>query len=269
MSKRYDLIGYCSYRDNETGKVSDNFVGVLNEQDQKIKELEQRLSNCIELPLLVFSEYVEHENWVKAEKDKEIAKLKQQLAEWKDGTVIVKWTDAENKVKELEQQLAEKEQAIEGLQEINQSLGQACNNDAKEIGRLREQLAEKDEEIKQLKAQSVVDEDWLCSQRARLTELEDEVSMNDYKWNMLCNYLGDCIVKYDSEDCNGIYSEILSKVNEIQKYNQNLEKSKLDFTICELEKVKTLMRQDFTIAEDYFKVVAIIDQQIELLKGDK
>lgn len=48
MSKRYDLIGYCSYRDNETGKVSDNFVGLLNEQDQKIKELEHRLSNCIE-----------------------------------------------------------------------------------------------------------------------------------------------------------------------------------------------------------------------------
>ena len=49
MSNRYDLIGYCSYRDNDTGKVSDNFVGVLNEQDQKIKELEHRLSNCIEL----------------------------------------------------------------------------------------------------------------------------------------------------------------------------------------------------------------------------
>ena len=48
MSKRYDLIGYCSYRDNETGKVSDNFVGLLNEQNQKIKDLEHRLSNCIE-----------------------------------------------------------------------------------------------------------------------------------------------------------------------------------------------------------------------------
>lgn len=48
MSNRYDLIGYCSYRDNETGKISDNFVGVLNEQDQKIKDLEHRLSNCIE-----------------------------------------------------------------------------------------------------------------------------------------------------------------------------------------------------------------------------
>lgn len=44
MSKRYDLIGYCSYRDNEIGKISDNFVGVLNEQDQKIKDLEDKLA---------------------------------------------------------------------------------------------------------------------------------------------------------------------------------------------------------------------------------
>ena len=39
-------------------------------------------------------------------------KLKQQLAEWQDGTIICKWTDAENKVKELEHQLAEKEELI-------------------------------------------------------------------------------------------------------------------------------------------------------------
>ena len=39
-----------------------------------------------------------------------------------------------------EKQLAEKDQAIESLQEINQSLGQTCNNDAKEIERLRERL---------------------------------------------------------------------------------------------------------------------------------
>ena len=41
---------------------------------------------------------------------------------------------------QLKQQLAEKDQAIESLQEINQSLGQTCNNDAKEIERLREAL---------------------------------------------------------------------------------------------------------------------------------
>lgn len=42
--------------------------------------------------------------------------------------------------KSWKKQLAEKDQTIESLQEINQSLGQTCNNDAKEIERLREQL---------------------------------------------------------------------------------------------------------------------------------
>ena len=43
MSK-YELIGYCSYRDTETGVIGDNFVDILNEQDQKIKELEAKLA---------------------------------------------------------------------------------------------------------------------------------------------------------------------------------------------------------------------------------
>ena len=46
--ERYELIGYCSYRDTETGVISDNFVGVLNEQDQKIKELEKALELACE-----------------------------------------------------------------------------------------------------------------------------------------------------------------------------------------------------------------------------
>ena len=48
MSK-YELIGYCSYRDTETGVISDNFVGLLNEQDQKIKDLETKLAEKDEL----------------------------------------------------------------------------------------------------------------------------------------------------------------------------------------------------------------------------
>lgn len=55
--------------------------------------------------------------------------------------------DQSKKISNLEAKLAEKDQAIESLQEINQSLGQTCNNDAKEIERLREQLAEKEKEI--------------------------------------------------------------------------------------------------------------------------
>lgn len=47
-------------------------------------------------------------------------------------------SDQNEEILKTKQQLAEKDQAIEGLQEINKSLGQTCNNDAKEIERLRE-----------------------------------------------------------------------------------------------------------------------------------
>ena len=46
--ERYELIGYCSYRDTETGVIGDNFVELLNQQDQKIKELEKALELACE-----------------------------------------------------------------------------------------------------------------------------------------------------------------------------------------------------------------------------
>ena len=49
MSKRYEYyFGSMSIKDNETNKVYDYVEDLLNEQDQKIKDIEHRLSNCIE-----------------------------------------------------------------------------------------------------------------------------------------------------------------------------------------------------------------------------
>lgn len=53
-------------------------------------------------------------------------------------------------IADLKSKLAEKDQAIEGLQEINQSLGQTCNNDAKEIERLNNLLKEEKNRNKKL-----------------------------------------------------------------------------------------------------------------------
>ena len=78
-----------------------------------------------------------------SEEHQEILQLKQQLAE--TDKLMQEYL---SKCLSLEQQLEEKDQAIEGLQEINQSLGQTCNNDAKEIERLREQLEEKEDLLK-------------------------------------------------------------------------------------------------------------------------
>ena len=41
--ERYELIGYCSYRDTKTGVISDNFVELLNQQDKLIKELKAKM----------------------------------------------------------------------------------------------------------------------------------------------------------------------------------------------------------------------------------
>ena len=43
--ERFELIGYCSYRDTETGVIGDNFVDILNQQDKRMKELQQQLAD--------------------------------------------------------------------------------------------------------------------------------------------------------------------------------------------------------------------------------
>ena len=57
----------------------------------------------------------------------------------------------ETKISDLEAKLAGKDQAIESLEELNRSLGQTCNNDRKEIERLRELISDKEKEIANLK----------------------------------------------------------------------------------------------------------------------
>ena len=39
--ERYELLGYCSYRDTETGVIGDNFVDILNQQDKEIIKLRE------------------------------------------------------------------------------------------------------------------------------------------------------------------------------------------------------------------------------------
>ena len=76
--ERFELIGYCSYRDTETGVIGDNFVGVLNEQEQKIKDLETKLTES-KNKLKGFVELFDkkqHENY---EQFCEIMQLKQKL----------------------------------------------------------------------------------------------------------------------------------------------------------------------------------------------
>lgn len=44
MSKeRFEQWGYESFKDNKTGEIHDNYIELLNQQDQRITELEEQL----------------------------------------------------------------------------------------------------------------------------------------------------------------------------------------------------------------------------------
>lgn len=45
--KRYLQWGYDSFKDTKTGEISDNYILLLNQQDQQIAELEEQLKNAI------------------------------------------------------------------------------------------------------------------------------------------------------------------------------------------------------------------------------
>lgn len=48
MSKeRYKRWGYESFKDNKTGEICDNYIDLLNQQSQRIAELEEQLKNAI------------------------------------------------------------------------------------------------------------------------------------------------------------------------------------------------------------------------------
>lgn len=47
MSKRYLQWGYESFKDTKTGEIYDNHIDLLNQQDQRIAELEEQLKNAI------------------------------------------------------------------------------------------------------------------------------------------------------------------------------------------------------------------------------
>ena len=127
-----DSVYVCKTCYDWSQKVAD-LEAKLAESENRIEELESQFAYECEC----------NKQFVECQKEND--QLKQQLAEWKDGTIICKWTDAENKVKELEQQLAEKDKTID---EINKEFVKAIK-DWKELVKIKEkniaELEEQDE----------------------------------------------------------------------------------------------------------------------------
>ena len=86
---------------------------------------------------------------------KRIAELEEELEDWQDGTIIAQWQDYEQKVKELEKQLAESERQYQEYRQIvekdiEKEVDERMRDTIKEfnldISQLKQQLAESEEE---------------------------------------------------------------------------------------------------------------------------
>lgn len=149
---------------NATGGIDCNmycFIKDIEQKDKKIADLEAKLAESEEQIWALENQKLHAHNCLN--------KLKQQLAEWQDGTIICKWTDAENKIKELEHQLAEKDKLIQEYEKIVEQQDEEISfanrdktyivkqlNDPKDYvlledyKKVEQQLAEKEKEIDEL-----------------------------------------------------------------------------------------------------------------------
>ena len=151
--ERYEyFFGTNTIKDNKTNQFYGCVVDLLNQQDKRIKDLEDLV---IEYKNKLYRRLDQVDNLI--EKNKQ---LKQQLAESerKNFELLTKLNlkeyapafctladrdcEALGQIEELKQQLAEKDKAIENWQTMYESVVQTCHNDKEEIERLNKQHRE-------------------------------------------------------------------------------------------------------------------------------
>lgn len=122
-------------------KESD-FVDLLNKEmyELKIANLEAKLAESEEEHELLIYQFEE-----------ETEKLRKQIKQESDARKRFV-----EEVKNLKQQLAEKDLTIENWQTMYESVVQTCHNDKEEIERLNKQLAEKDKEIEKYRNANMI-----------------------------------------------------------------------------------------------------------------
>lgn len=192
----FELYGNQNYEEAEKdlGLALDELYK-YQQNDNKIKDLEAKLAEsekALEAKESVNRMYkatLSLKDSDFSDLVRENAKLKQQLAEKEKQCQECKHLNKKielnikNKLMaengDLQQQLNEKDQAIESLEELNRSLGQTCNNDIKEIERLNKEIAEKEKEIEDLKAQRHIYLNRSVEECNKITYLEFELQHKD------------------------------------------------------------------------------------------
>lgn len=111
--------------------------------------------------------------------------------------------------------------------------------------------------------------------KKKLAEKDKEIECLKDNWNVLCDYLGDCIAKFDEEDIYGIYCEVLDKVNILKRYDYKRHQDKIEFAIAELKRPRDwcIAMNENNKLNGYQKepnlenLATLIDQQIEKLRS--
>ena len=104
-----------------------------------------------------------------------IAKLEEELKQWKDGTIILKWSKAENRIKELEKQAEIQKEIILKFQQENAKLTEQLKTAVMpkyKVGQNVWFVDEDDGEIREARVLSI--------------ELEDRIILYTILWGDFC-----------------------------------------------------------------------------------
>ena len=199
-----------------------------------------------------------------------IADLEAKLAEKETEIGFLEGTinSMQEDISYWEQKLAEKEKAVDGLQEINQSLGQTCNNDAKEIERLRELISDKEKE-----------KDKLTAKLEQANEIINNPDTLIFQQQELIDNLQIIIKEKEKEIENYKHLNVTIGTMENNQVDISsttyIDQDKISFSIEQLEKVKENIKKvtitDFDLSGNFEKMykqdaIRQIDNQIKQLK---
>ena len=221
----------------------EQYVDIMNKQDQRIAELEKQLDQ------------------LKQENETLFLQLsKQEIDEHKPVYCTLAGNDCKylGKIKELKQQLAEKDKEIAHLKEKdNYHLRYELAGADETITNLKQQLEEKDKEIERLKERLSVFDNF--KDNYGYTNYDDSEILEDLQSRA-----------FQAEDDTQVVDELLQFFN-IFDENELVDKVKepqTQLAIQELEKVKEWLEPKYFDYEQINYLTRIIDNQIKKIKGE-
>ena len=138
-------------------------------------------------------------------------------------------------IKGLHKQVKEQKERLKEYKNAIKSRNDKLKNKNNEIAVLKDELEQKTDAFACLQYTCAID---ITRAKNELLDVKYQKANLEYNWNVLCDYLGERIIKYEDVDENGIYQEILDAVNKIKHYNPKSQENKIYFAITELEKVR-------------------------------